>query len=419
MMTARRKHPGNGRRSDTTRTVRIVDTPAGPPTQPEHDRAAHRLVAWQTGLADSAARLYDKFSFIPGIPPLFLREIRANLTARIRESQRKEKDDLELADDFTRDARKAKELADRALTDAAATRACAHEDLDHHHDVLCGIEGCDPAWLAPERLEESPRTALLWALVPVVGLLVEIPWSYYALQVLGETTFATLAMAIVFGWAGVLLAHLAGVMARHACAAGRRSWYGIAAACAICLIPVGIFLANVRFSALASPLVTAAGQTLPSGLSQFHLSHAAVFAGWIAVNIGLWVALGILSYLHTNPYVAGYRRAKLAAEATDAACDEAAALAVDAEAAVANALARRETCAGKWQDYRDELAAFTDELEAIYLRALATGMGNAEFTTNVEVNVGDAEQPGKRQSPAPGPRSVRSLDGTEPDEDAA
>jgi hypothetical protein len=363
--------------------------------------------------------LYDKFSFMPGIVPLFLREVRANLAARSAQSQREEKDDLELADDFLREAHMKKEWADRALADAGETRVRAHENRDYHRGVLCGEHGCDPVWRAPERLDESRRTTLMWSLVPIIGLLVEVPWSFFALQVLGETTFATLAMAVVFGWVGVLLAHLAGVMARHARLAARRSWYAVAAVCAACLLPVGVFLADVRFSALAAPVVTATGQTLPSGLSQYHLSHDVVFLGWLAVNLGLWVAVGVLAYLHTNPHVAAYRRAKSTADAADVAYDEAAALATDAEAAVANALACREMCAKKWDDYRSELVAFTDELEAIYLRALATGMGEVEFTTAIEINVRDAEQQEERRVPAVELGLVPPRDGTGPDEDAA
>ena len=419
MGKSKKMPPGNGRRLDSTKTMRVVDTPAGPPTQPEHDRAAHRLLACQTGLADAAARLYDKFSFMPGIVPLFLREIRANLKARSAQSQREEKDDLELADDFIRDARMDKERADRTVADAGETRARAHEDRDYHRGVLCGEPGCDPAWRAPERLEESRRTTLIWLMVPIVALLVEVPWSFFALEVLGETTFATLAMAVVFGWVGVLLAHLAGVMARHARSAARHSWYVVAAVCSTCLLPVGVFLADVRFSALAAPVVTSTGQTLPSGLSQYHLSHGIVFLGWLAVNIGLWVGIGVLAYLHTNPHVAAYRRARSAADAADVAYYEAVASAIDAEVAVANALARRTICTGKWEDYRAELVAFTDELEAIYLRALATRMGEVEFTTAVEINVRDAEQQEERQAPAVGPRLVPSREGTGPDEDAA
>jgi hypothetical protein len=256
-------------------------------------------------------------------------------------------------------------------------------------------------------------------MVPIVALLVEVPWSFFALEVLGETTFATLAMAVVFGWVGVLLAHLAGVMARHARSAARHSWYVVAAVCSTCLLPVGVFLADVRFSALAAPVVTSTGQTLPSGLSQYHLSHAMVFLGWLAVNLGLWIAVGTLGYLHTNPHVAAYRRARAAADAADVAYRQAAALVTDAEVAVENALSRKTTCAAKWEDYRAELAAFSGELEAIYLRALATGMGEVEFTTAVEVNVRDADKQEEEQAPAAGLGLVPPPDETGRDEDAA
>lgn len=392
MKTRRQQPPVPDSRSEATGTPRTIDVPAGPPNQAAHDQAAHRLAAEQAGLADAAAHIYDQFSFLPGITALYIRDLRADVHALIERAKTEEVDDTEIADEFVRAAQRAKKSAEvdhRAATDR---RDRARNDRDYHRRVLLGEDPTTGnAWRAPHRIGEPPWVGRAWSIgIPAIGLVIEIPWSYYALQVLGEPDAATFAMAVVFGWAGVLLAHLAGVQARHARAGARTARYGAVAACVAALGVVGAFLAAVRTAALAAPIITKTGKRLPSGLELYHLHRATVFAGWIAVNLGMWLAVGLLAHLHHNPHVIAHHRANTTATTTETETDRAETELADADAAVNNTLTRRTNCHLKWATYRDSLNNLAEQLEAIYFRALATGTADPNFTTAIEAHLDQA-----------------------------
>jgi hypothetical protein len=222
--------------------------------------------------------------------------------------------------------------------------------------------------------------------VPLVGLAIETPWSFFALRVLGESNLATVTMAVVFGWAGVLLAHLSGVLVRYARAGARRSRLAAAIACGACLGVVALFLAAVRTAALAAPVVTATGQTLPSGLTAFNLDRNLVFAGWLAVNLGLWLTVAVLAYLRHNPHVVAHQRARAKEDSAEFAHVGAVANAKDAEQAVANSESAKEASREMWKAYRAELTAFGRELEDLYQHSLAFGKASPEFTTALELH---------------------------------
>jgi hypothetical protein len=366
----------------------VIDAASGPSTQPPVDRAALRDLAWQQGSADAARGIYDKHGFLAQAPMQYLRVLRAFIASRLREADREQRDDEKLSDIFIRNAKatvaRTKELYDLALDGLRRAKA----QREYHEKILRGEGDSDTrGWKDAARINESRLTTRVLTFgVPLVGLVIETPWSYFALEVLAETTVATIAMAVIFGWAGVLLAHLAGVEAKNAKAEGQRRRFSLVLACTACLGMVAMFLAMIRTAALAAPVVTPDGQSLPSGVSLFHLNRTAVFLGWLAVNVGLWLAVAILAYQHRNPHVIAYQRAQAKEIEASHSRTEASHMATDAREALSNALSFKDTCLQEWSDHKDSLREFGTELEEVYVHALVFGVANPEFTTAVEIH---------------------------------
>ena len=110
------------------------------------------------------------------------------------------------------------------------------------------------------------------------------------------------------------------------------------------------------------------------------------------------MAVAILAHHHANPHVPAHQRAQAHAKTADELNLQAATEATAAEHALQNALFRLHDVPGKWEAHRHDLTTFTDELEAIYLRALATGTADPEFTTAVERNIPARHQPRPHRS---------------------
>ena len=355
------RHRKKAPEAESGSTTVIVDAPAGPPSQPPLDRATLRLTVWQQGLADVANGVVDVHRFISIAPLQYLRVLRSQASSWLHDADRSRREDEKLSHVFIRNARtrvtQTKDLL-QATVDWL-TKATAQRHL--HEKILLG-EG-EPetrGWKASDRMTESPRTTklLAWGL-PGVALLVETPWGYFALQELGEAAIPTVAMAFIFGFVGVLLAHVAGSQMKEGKVSGHlRPKLIAAAALGGCLVLIGLFLASVRTAALAAPTVTAGGQSVPSGLSMFHLSQRTVFLGWLSVNVGIWLAVGILANRFHNPHVGAYQRAKAEEEAATQSKNAAESAVTDAEEGLDNALAFNDIGAEEWRDYMESLKAF-------------------------------------------------------------
>jgi hypothetical protein len=400
--------------------TRVVDASAGPPTQPPFDRAAARLEAEQAGMAD--ARMYDRWSFTSGVIPTYVRRLRHRIGQLIEASCREELDDRELQQEFVGAANARRTQAAEELETTRRISKLAGELKEHLRRVLRGQEPELAAWAAPDRIGESSRkTKVLQALVPASSLLLDGAWAYYALQVLGESTGATLAMALVFGCAGVLVAHLAGVLVRQARAGGghgRRGLVALSITLLTALTAMALFLADVRLGYLEAPILVA-GHSLPSGISQYHLSSALVLFGWLAVNLALWLGVGYLAYEHHNPYVRAYQRACVSADAADADCAQREAALTTANHALMDAIARWEDVPAKWEAYRRDLRELRAELVEIWKGALAGAVGDPEFTTALEHNVAGSYDDEGEQHQTPRPADLRPVDDTDEEEQAA
>jgi hypothetical protein len=336
--------------------------------------------------AKEHAREYDRHSFRFGMHLRYPRVIQAKKKVWLAQADRAALDDDDINLDFIREARAARRGADLRLVDAQAARARADEARDQHRRALL-----DGAWKAPERLYEPGwNTWMRGAGMLCLAIIIDVPWAYFAIEVLGESPLATAAITLVFAGTAVVLAHLAGVLARHGRAGRSRGHYVAAAACVACLLIIALGLSDIRYAALAAPIVTSGGEILPSGLSQYSLSGTLIFAVWLGVTLGLWSAVGILAYLHTNPHVSAHRRAQQVAERVAAAYVTAATEAEDAEAALENQLARRRSCQLKWCAFQRETEAFVDLLTAEYPDALAEARGDPDFTTALEVHLAEA-----------------------------
>ena len=405
-----RRDRNHGEPSESAQSTRIVDASAGPPTQPRFDRAAARLEAEQAGIAD--ARTYDRWSFTPGVLPSYVRQLGRRIAELVEGSRREELDDRELQQEFVGSANARRTRAVEELETAGQARKLAHELNEYLRSVLRGLEPELAAWAAPERIDESSRrTRLLVVLVPIVGLLVDGAWAYYALQVLGESSGATLAMALVFGCAGVLVAHLAGVLVRQARARDSRGRRTLIALSITLLTAVALFLAEVRLGYLEAPMIVA-GHALPSGIAQYHLSSVLVLLGWLAVNLALWLGVAFLAYEHHNPYVRAYQRACVRADEADAECASKEEAVTAADHALTDALTRWADVPAKWEAYRCDLRELRAELTEVWKRALAGAVGDPEFTTalehNVVVETGDADE--HATTPRPDLRTVDTDD---------
>jgi hypothetical protein len=362
-----------------------VDSAAGPSVEVHPDRAAARLHCRQQGLADARTGLYDKFSFIGGVSTLYIRVLRKRIAQLITQADHEEQDDLNVADILITQATTGLTGAEGQVNADEAEMTKAQNDVDRHMKVLLGNDPVDSdLWRAPERVgERRIVTLLLMFGIPLCGYAIEAPFTYFAFQVLAESTMATVATAGIVGFCGVVLAHLCGLQARLGRGAARRARIRACAACAVCLVAIGWFMASIRTAALTAPVATNSGVT-KSGLSYFGLNRATVFIGWLAVSFGLWIGVALLAYHHTNPHVSALQRACVALKRASNKVIASTTKAKYAKLRVENALTAKARLTPMWQSYRQQLTEFVDELAALYLHGLATEMADPEFTTAVE-----------------------------------
>ena len=358
-----------------TAPTRVVDMSAGPPSRPHSDPGIDDLVAEHEGTKDSA--LYDRDSFVDGTDPLTVQAIKARYSARVASSQREEPDDEEVQSRIVADASTALVVAHARYERTDADLKQATDERDELAREVLDAGG------ASRRREPARLTVASMLGIPAGGLAVETPWSYFALQVLGEPTLATVAMAVLFGALGVLLSEIGGVTlrrARHSEGAERVAMAGIAVVATLVLVVLGVFLADLRTAYLATPL---AGTT-KSGLSIFGLSKSLVFFGWFAANMGLWLAIGVVAYLRHVPGLRALQRADTRVEVLT---DELAARHMEVAECVASldqARVRLEHVPGLWDAHRLTLYHETLRSIALYRRGLAHAKADPEFTTALE-----------------------------------
>ena len=390
--------------------VRYVNAPVGPPVEPPLDRALARQDAEGAGIGDAARRIYDPFSFMRDWPPVYLRQLRARRAQRIAGARQAEDRERKMTQAFVDEAEREKARADAELAADERSRDRAVALMKYCRATLLGEQGGASGWQAPHRVAEPPRSTTAREVgVIIVATLADVPWGAMALQVLGASLAATWAMAVVLGLTGVMLGHFAGSECRRARAGEGRHHYAVAAVCLSVLVVAALFLADARFAMVASPMITANGQTVASGVATFHLVAGLVFAGWVAATLGIWGVAGLMAYGSTNPYVRSHQRAEAARVRAEAACIAATAGVAAADAALDNARLWRAGVGPEWEPYRENLHAFFCELEQVYLHALIRGVADPQFSTVVEVNVAWDELPSPLSPTAPTLRLTTAL----------
>jgi len=360
--------------------TRVIDATTGPPGRPPVDPAIDALAAEQAGAAHAGE--YDRHSFIEGVIPGYPRFLRARLSARQARTEIEQLDEEELAADNVR-------RAAGNHREAAEDHARLEEQASDQETLCDSLAVSLEARRAGHRRNEPVWITRAWSIgVVVVAFVLEVPWSYFALQELGESTAATVAMAGVFGATGVVLAELCGVFAAKL-RDGEVSRRGLAAAIAgsvTVLGMLGFFLATVRTAYLAAPITGPGGVRLPSGLATFHLGRPTVLVGWLAVNVGMWIAVAVIGFFHYAPELASYQRARGARDELRRALVVSATRLTDTEVALADAKQRMANVALKWGHHRDELGAEEQTHEHCWAAGLAHAKADPAFTTALEAH---------------------------------
>jgi len=329
-----------------------IDATAGPPWRPPSAPAIDQNYAEQAGGVDASSR--DEHNFVDGTAPLYARVLVEHYNAQVAQSRIGEAEDREMADDHVANA-------EASLVESVSGCADLQTNIEHEREAQAKLIEQVDGHGGLHRRNERPRVTVLWlVLVPVIALGVEVPWSYFALRVLGEGTYATMSMAVLFGFLGALLAELCGVTLRElrvASRSSRRGWATLAASAGLVLAVVAWFLATLRTAYLAAPMATSQGTVMPSGLERFHLSGQLVTVGWLAVNFGLYLGVASLTYLHFVPGLRGLQRADRTLADLERRLPGATRTVVVAAERVRLAKIRLEDVPAKWQAHRDVLHA--------------------------------------------------------------
>ncbi|WP_408664826.1 hypothetical protein [Jatrophihabitans sp.] len=248
----------------------------------------------------------------------------------------------------------------------------------------------DGPYADPARVYESAAISLLKELAPstVVGSS-EVSLNYLVFEGFNFTTFETWVLSITISIACVFGAHLIGVWSRK-----RRgvadNWrqkalrFLLPAALASLLSLVQVMVAVLRGGFLNKPQTNDDGDQLPSLLAGMHIPLWLIIVGWWALQAALTMYIASHVEETHNPHVQAHRKALRQTELASQTLTRSRSRIASLEMTEITLSKDLERISLAFAEQRNAMDAFTDQLMAVYIRALSRTKLDPEFTAVAE-----------------------------------